>query len=275
MPVATRSQLNVSPLEEFPFNKLPEELRRIIWSLTLSCQTHYTSPEDTSLLIKSPPLPVALMVDRFSRDTAQRHLSRFLRDGQAGDKEGSPYGYFNPELDLLHIDSKSTLQSNPKLAYLTFPRISIGVDLIFAPSVPHKNMAKALKSNGSQVFFCSTHNVIQLSGHEKCRAIRPVTEPQPRAGGGTEDADSSEYYFRTNYITTTSADFPDVLPDDNPSVHWVFDMPLCCGCPNAYRRARKKVKDKREMEQRRGRRKAKCLKKMTGSTQGGLNDQRS
>ncbi|RYC81193.1 hypothetical protein BFJ63_vAg15909 [Fusarium oxysporum f. sp. narcissi] len=210
---------------------------------------HYTSPGDPSLLIRSPPLPAALLVNTLSRETAQRHLSRFLRDGQAGDKEGSPYGYFNPELDLLHIDSKSTLQSNPKLAHLTFPRISVGVDLLFATSsVPHRNMAKA------------------LNGHEKCRAVRPVAEPQPRAGRGTEDADSSDYYFRNDYITTTSADFPAVLPGDNPSVHWVFDMPLCCGCRGAYRRARKRVEDKRETAQRRARREAKRLKKMTGST---------
>ncbi|EGU72728.1 hypothetical protein FOXB_16763 [Fusarium oxysporum f. sp. conglutinans Fo5176] len=267
MPVATRSQLKVLPLEHFPLEKLPVELQQMIWSLILPSQMHYTSPGDPSLLIRSPPLPAALLVNTLSRETAQRHLSRFLRDGQAGDKEDNPYGYFNPKLDLLHIDSKSTLQSNPKLAHLTFPLISVGVDLLFATSsVPHRSMAKALKSNGSQVFFCSTDNVIQLSGHEKCRAIRPVAEPQPRAGRGTEDADSSDYYFRNDYITTTSADFPAVLPGDNPSVHWVFNMPLCCGCRSAYRRARKRVEDKRETAQRRARREAKRLKKMTGST---------
>ncbi|KAK2666726.1 hypothetical protein RAB80_017843, partial [Fusarium oxysporum f. sp. vasinfectum] len=230
MPVATRSQLKVLPLEHFPLEKLPETHRYSLGRRLFP--QHYWS-------ILFP-------------ETAQRHLSRFLRDGQAGDKEDNPYGYFNPKLDLLHIDSKSTLQSNPKLAHLTFPLISVGVDLLFATSsVPHRNMAKGLKSNGSQVFFCSTDNVIQLSGHEKCRAIRPVAEPQPRAGRGTEDADSIDYYFRNDYITTTSADFPAVLPGDNPSVHWVFDMPLCCGCRSAYRRARKRVEDKRETAQRR------------------------
>jgi hypothetical protein len=272
MPVVTRSQPKASPLEDFPFKKLPNELQRIIWSLTLSCQIHYTSPEDTSLLIKSPPLPVALLVNRSSRDTAMEHLSCFSRDGQAVYKEDSPYGYFNPELDLLHIDSKSTLQSNPGLASLAFPRISIGVDFI-RKSIPRGNIAKALKSNGSQVLFCSTEGFLRLKGHEECRAIRPVIEPQPRAGDGKEDAESCEYYFRSDYIIPKYAKFPPLRRGEIPLVHWVSGIPFCCGCPGAYHRALKKVDDKRETEQRKVRRKDRSLKRTAVGMQGRQNDQ--
>ncbi|KAF4336277.1 hypothetical protein FBEOM_9862 [Fusarium beomiforme] len=140
-------------------------------------------------------------------------------------------------------------------------------------------MAKALKSNGSQVFFCSTRNLIELWGHKDCRPIRPVTEPQPRAGGDKEDADTSKYYFFSDDLVTALADFPALLRDDIPLVHWVYDLPFCCGCPGAYRRARQKVEDKREEEEkkraRRERREAKWMRETTGSTQGGLNEQRS
>jgi hypothetical protein len=226
MPANTRSQLKIPRLEEFPLNKLPMELRRMIWYFTLSSQTHYVSSRETSSQIKSPPLPVALLVNRVSRETAQRYLSRFPRRGETCPGENAPYGYFNPKLDFLHIDNASTLRSNRWLGNLAFPHISIGYTS-FPYNIPSASMAKGLSSYGSKVFFCESSNVISLSGHKSCKAVRLISKPEPREDRDIDGAATSKYRFRDGAWESA----------ESPDVHWVSGMLLCCACPSAYRRA--------------------------------------
>lgn len=221
MPPVTRLQSKASPLKSFPFIKLPSEIQQIIWSFSLTSQTHYTSPKESLTLIKSPPLPVALLVNHLSRKTAQRHLSLFSRDGGVGTRKDVPYGYFNKEVDILHIDSLSTIRLNSHLATLPFRRISIGWDFrqdaTYFPSP-----ITIFDATRTKVYFYNKRNALRPRGHGSCEAVRPIFEPNNRMD-------------EVDRIAESLGSSDEISP-----ARCVGDMYLCCDCPDVYTRMRRK-----------------------------------
>ncbi|KAG8666781.1 hypothetical protein FPOAC2_11906 [Fusarium poae] len=100
------------------FSNLPPELRHEIWIETLpASQVHFltrgppyqgeSKGDDIPLWLQniiSPPLPVALMINRESRRIALEHYRLFPKyPPHFYPPEQMPYGYFNPTEDILHI----------------------------------------------------------------------------------------------------------------------------------------------------------------------------
>ncbi|KAF4452358.1 hypothetical protein F53441_4810 [Fusarium austroafricanum] len=119
------------------FPKLPPELRRLMWKWTLpDCQVHFIVFGQGKLgaknigvqHIKSPPLPVTLMVNQESRHVALESLDRFQQFPADYYSEGEErtYGYFNPKADYLHIPNRWR-NADWNFAQADFPNISICV----------------------------------------------------------------------------------------------------------------------------------------------------
>ncbi|QPC73293.1 hypothetical protein HYE68_004045 [Fusarium pseudograminearum] len=97
------------------FPNLPPEVRHQIWSwnVTLSePQVHFLSqgnafggnPANNTPHIGSPPLPVALMINKESRSIALEHYKLFPRyPPDSYSPEQMPHGYCDPRKDILHI----------------------------------------------------------------------------------------------------------------------------------------------------------------------------
>jgi hypothetical protein len=125
------------------FSKLPSELRLEIWKYTYpDFQIHYIipgpderhprgRPEGCQLInfpnIASPPLPVALFVNRDSRSLALGQYESFPRfPSEAFAPEEMPHGYFNPRSDYLHIPNKMC-DKNWNFANAPFPQLIFSI----------------------------------------------------------------------------------------------------------------------------------------------------
>ena len=131
--------VTASPTTFDCFSKLPAELRLEIWKYTYpEFQIHYIipgpderhpcgRPEGCQVIdfpnIASPPLPVALLVNRDSRSLALGQFKSFPRfPSDAFSPEEMPHGYFNPRTDYLHIPNKM-LNGNWNFANAPFPQL--------------------------------------------------------------------------------------------------------------------------------------------------------
>lgn len=129
----------VSPTIFNYFSKLPPEIRLEIWKYTYpDFQIHYIipgpderyprgRPEGCQVInfpnIASPPLPVALLVNRDSRSLALGQYRSFPRfPSEAFAPNEMPHGYFDPRTDYLHIPNKMR-NGNWNFANAPFPQL--------------------------------------------------------------------------------------------------------------------------------------------------------
>jgi len=132
------------------FSKLPPELRLEIWKYTYpDFQIHYIipgpderhprgRPEECQVIdfpnIASPPLPVALLVNRDSRSLALGQFKSFPKFPSAAfSPEKMPHGYFNPRTDYLHIPNKMC-DTNWNFANTPFPQLIFCISKQDSPS---------------------------------------------------------------------------------------------------------------------------------------------
>lgn len=125
----SRHSESLSSFVPFPLIKLPPELRRLIWKLTLpGPQIHkaasrpcFTGEKALATHIRSPRTPVALSICQESRAVACETLTQFPRCQCDGPRSLS---YFNPKEDILHVDLR--YPSNARAAiWVDFRQISV------------------------------------------------------------------------------------------------------------------------------------------------------
>ena len=123
MPPSTQSRAIENPpaYESFPFLRLPPELRRLVWNLTLPgpqihkvvirrCSLRVKNPYHRRWLaphVQSPRRPIALKTCKESRAVAQETLTQFPQC-QCTCTTHPHLSYFNRKTDILFVDPKSS-----------------------------------------------------------------------------------------------------------------------------------------------------------------------
>ncbi|KAH7174052.1 uncharacterized protein B0J16DRAFT_351279 [Fusarium flagelliforme] len=177
MPPVTRSRYieSLPPFEPFPFLRLPPELRRLIWKLTLpGPQIHKVvyrrrcppkkNPKNHDYHVVSPRTPITLSICQESRAVARETLIQFPHCQCLG-----PVGlsYFNPKIDILFVNARGD-DDTWDAPWVSFTQLSFDLEIIWEGLL--KNISRTLLRRPvvSRIYFT------ELEVDEEMRAIAKV-----------------------------------------------------------------------------------------------------
>ncbi|KAG9495350.1 hypothetical protein J7337_013591 [Fusarium musae] len=234
------------------FKKMPPELRRTVWDLTLpGPQVYYLkhsrTQNDQWLRIEAPPLPIALMVSRESRNQARLRLKRYtISTNPLEPFDIQPYGYFTPRTDVLHLPF---WESQPTLGRFPFEKLSFRLDVtksgldvtIIVPSLPeHLKYAEKFPD----IFMVMQDEMEGFKRHKSCNPLIPVGMPVIHR------------HWNNSFLQTLIDDssFHQSIESWSPAISYMLSetreghptatitaMPLACTCPGVADRMAVKV----------------------------------
>ncbi|KAF5578178.1 hypothetical protein FPANT_10090 [Fusarium pseudoanthophilum] len=234
------------------FRKMPPELRRMVWDMTLPdpqvyCLKPSRTQNDKWLRIKAPPLPVSLMISQESRNQAQFRLKRYtISTNPLEPFETQPYGYFNPRTDVLHLPFWSNQR---KLGRFPFEKFSFHLDVtqsgplvtIIMPNLP---VRLKYAEKFPDIFMVMQDEMKGFKRHNSCNTWIPVGMPvihRPWNNAFLQSLlDHDRFHEGIESWSPTVSGMLSETREGHPTAT-ITAMPLACTCPGVADRMAAKV----------------------------------
>ncbi|CVL05411.1 hypothetical protein FPRO06_13464 [Fusarium proliferatum] len=234
------------------FKNMPPELRRMVWDMTLPdpkvyCLKPSRTQNDKWLRIKAPPLPVALMVSKESRNQAQLRLKRYtISTNPLEPSDAQPYGYFNARTDVLHLPFWS---SQRRLGRFPFEKFSFHLDVTQSERIttiimPNLDIRLKYAEKFPDIFMVMQDEMNGFKKHKSCNTWIPVGMPvihRPWNNAFLQGLLDRRRFHEG--IKTWSPAVSDMLSESREGhpTATITAMPLACACPGVVDRMVAKV----------------------------------